>query len=753
MERIGTYDVLAHLGRGGMGVVLRARCALSGRDVALKVLDPALLTADGVSRFEREVAALARLRHPGVVGVLGAGRSPHGPWVAMELVDGESLQARLDRDGPLSPREAAGVGRALCDALAHAHAMGVVHRDVKPGNVLLGGDGRVVLVDFGLARLSGRQARLTATGELLGTPCFMAPEQAHGEDEVGPAADVYAVGATLYAALTGRPPVQGDGLLQVLERVLHQTPATPSSLRAAVPAALSALVMRCLAKAPAQRPETVEALGQALQGALDGPATARAAAGPPARAARPRRAALLGLAAALAGAGVYTGARRAREAALARLAAAEVSATQLDVEALLMRGRAQMRAGDGAGVLETAVRALALAPEDPKAVSLRASAAFLLGRTAEARAGAQWLDSREGLDLRSLVDAAALAVNLGDDAMVLRLVARARGAGWRDPRLETTCTLALMRLGRVDEAVEAARAALRAFPEDGGLTWNLAVALAKRGAPEALELCARWAARLPADQQWQGLYAQQLERRGDLAGAVATWTRYLERVPDDPQALTARGRLHVLRGDHDRARADHERAAEVAPDEPKVWSALAELHKRGGDLARAEAALDRLLALCPAEADAWRRRGEVRHRRARDGLTDLLRAVELDPRSAQGWSDLAVARAELGDLTGGVEALERAVGLAPRNRHVVFNLAQVALQAGQLARSLEAAEQALELEPRSPQAHALLAQALLALGRQVEGDAAAARALHLEPDEGRRATFEAAFARARARSR
>ena len=257
-----------------MGVVYQAEHAELGRQVALKVLigqDPKRFR-----RFEREASLAAQIEHPHLVRVFEAGLHEGHPWLAMEFVAGESLAERLTR-GPLDPAEACRLFAGLADALAKAHAAQIVHRDVKAGNVLLGADGRARLADFGLARgLADERERLTVTGHMVGTPATMAPEQVAGLKEgVGPPADVWGLGATLYEALTGQIPFRGEGLIQLLAMISAGEPEPPRALRRQIPPALEELVLSCLTKDPRQRPSAAE-LASALR-----QLTGERAAGPP----------------------------------------------------------------------------------------------------------------------------------------------------------------------------------------------------------------------------------------------------------------------------------------------------------------------------------------------------------------------------------------------------------------------------------------------------------------------------------------
>jgi serine/threonine protein kinase/WD40 repeat protein len=265
------YEILSELGRGGMGVVYQARQVALDRRVALKfVLAGAHADADDLARFRREAEAIARLRHPNVVEVYEVGDQGGVPHLAMELCPGGSLARQLAA-GPLAPRRAAALVETLARAVQAAHEAGVIHRDLNPANVLLTEDGTPKITDFGLARRLDGTAELTATGAILGTPSYMAPEQASGDSKrVGPAADVYALGAVLYACLTGRPPFRAATLLETLLQVVANPPARPSRLRPGVPAPLEAICLRCLRKKPGQRFPSAAALADALRRFCEG---------------------------------------------------------------------------------------------------------------------------------------------------------------------------------------------------------------------------------------------------------------------------------------------------------------------------------------------------------------------------------------------------------------------------------------------------------------------------------------------------
>lgn len=275
----GDYELLKEIARGGMGVVYKARQTSLNRIVALKmILAGQWADEDDISRFQIEAESAAQLDHPGIVPVFEVGQHDGQHYFSMGFVDGESLAAKASK-GPLEPRLAASLVATVAEAVEYAHRKGVIHRDLKPENVLLDREGNPRITDFGLAKRVAAAGGLTVTGQILGTPGYMPPEQAAGKmEEVGPAADVYALGAILYRLLVGRAPFQAASPLETLRQVLQQEPVAPRRLDARIPRDLETIALKCLEKRRQARYHTARELAAELRRHLAGePIRARAA--------------------------------------------------------------------------------------------------------------------------------------------------------------------------------------------------------------------------------------------------------------------------------------------------------------------------------------------------------------------------------------------------------------------------------------------------------------------------------------------
>lgn len=259
----GRYRLDHKLARGGMATVWVAEDPLLSRNVAVKLLHPELAIDEGLrARFRNEAIAAARLTHPGIVATYDTGDDDGVAYIVMELVDGFNLRHILDRNGRLAVGDAVSIGSQVAEALDHAHRHGLVHRDVKPANVLVQPDGRVKVTDFGIAKATGTDD-LTRTGTVIGTARYLAPEQVNGEP-VDARADVYALGLVLYEMLTGRPPFGGDTDVATAVARLTSTPDPIRSIRPEVPRPVEDVVARSLARDPEYRYASARDLRDAL---------------------------------------------------------------------------------------------------------------------------------------------------------------------------------------------------------------------------------------------------------------------------------------------------------------------------------------------------------------------------------------------------------------------------------------------------------------------------------------------------------
>jgi tetratricopeptide (TPR) repeat protein len=285
LRYFGDYEIRRELGRGGMGVVYEARQISLNRPVALKMVKAGLLAGDDeLRRFQNEAEAFALLDHPGIVPVYEVGEHNGQRYFSMKLVSGGSLVRLLDRFKD-DPKAAARLVGEVAEAVAHAHARGILHRDLKPANILVDQEGHPHVTDFGLAKKVQADVEFTASGAILGTPAYMAPEQATGRrGSITTATDVYGLGAVLYALLTGKAPFGGDSVVETLEAVRNTQPQSPTKLNVQLPRDLETICLKCLEKDPRRRYPTAQALADDLRAWLEARPIAARRVGPAERA-------------------------------------------------------------------------------------------------------------------------------------------------------------------------------------------------------------------------------------------------------------------------------------------------------------------------------------------------------------------------------------------------------------------------------------------------------------------------------------
>lgn len=628
--RLGDYELMEEIGRGGMGVVYRARQTTLDRWVALKLMHATQLTSrEHEQRFLREARLAASLRHPGIVSIYDLGRIEGAPFFTMELVEGSNLE-QLVADGPVAPARAAELVMIVAQTVSYAHEHGIVHRDLKPSNVLLDLDGRPKVADFGLAKNLSRDGQLNATllGVLMGSPAHMAPEQAAGDTTGQPAVDIYGLGALLYHLLTGRPPHIGSTLPEILRHVAEEPPVAPRALDAAIPEPIEAIALRCLEKQPAQRYASAAEIAAELSRFLSG---------------QPVRA---------------MGLRNSGSPFILDGANPRLRAYDLFLQALHLHDTRGLIAASMREVQELLQEALRLDPRLARAHLLQAEthlAYYFIGfDPAESR-------------VRRAGEALQNAEKLGAE---ISEIMRMRGF--------------MLYWGKRDHAAaaQAFAQAVRAMPNSADAHYNHALVLRRSGEVKAaIEGFGRAYQLDPRNPRIARETAFTLEMVRDYAGALRVFEVQQRAAPSDPDLQT-----HVvvtrfcLDGDLDRAvealaamPADAEgivnawrswlEAWRGRPAEALAWMPPVKA-REGVELA--EELLHQCRVRKAIDDPAWRPLAE----RARDALLPQVTAENTG--AAYPLMMLAMLEAMLGDAAGAIRHADRAVELRPASRDAVL---------------------------------------------------------------------------------
>jgi serine/threonine-protein kinase len=738
------YEVQGVLGRGGMGVVYKARHIGLGRVVALKTVRTGeLASAEEAARLRNEAETAAALDHAHIVPVYEVGAQGGQLYFSMKLFEGGTLADCLPRYGA-DPRAAAALVAQVARAVHHAHQRGVLHRDLKPSNILLDGEGRPHVTDFGLAKRLAKDAGLTQSGALVGTPGFMAPEQTTGQKgAVTTAADVYGLGAVLYALLTGRPPFQAETALETMLLVREQEPEPPRRANPKVGRDLETVCLKCLAKDPARRYGSAEALAEDLERWLAGePITARRV-GLPERAwswcrRHPKRvtAAALALALVLVGTALLWREQGQREA-VARAVAARLERAQwlqeqerwdealavlaLDEQELEDRGLTALREQ-----VRQQQRDVQMQARLEKARLQRAAAGKERGfdyAGADRRYGEAFawygldvtaLDPEEAAEqVRASAICPRLIVALDDWALgvkdalperggmrLLAVAARADDDPWRQ------------RLRRVAGSKD--RRALQALTKDPAtLTQAPAYVVLLAGALRAAASRAEAELLLRRTQQGQPAdfwinfelannILKERQQPRDLAEAVGFLRAALALRPQSVAVYINLGTALAWQGKHVEAEGAWRKAIALQPDSATAYSSL------GNTLS----ALGK-----PAEAEAAHRK-----------------AVALQPDSAEVHYNLALALNVQRKLVEAEAAYRKAIKVKPDYVEAHFGLGHVLKGQGKLPEAVAAYRKAIEIRPGYAEAHHGLGNALLAQGKLSEAIAAYGRAIDLKSD-------------------
>jgi serine/threonine-protein kinase len=689
--RIPGYEVQAVLGRGGMGVVYQARHLRLNRPVALKMmLAGAYAGPHERARFQREAEAVAGLRHENIVRVYDVGDHDGRPYFTMEYIEGGSLAQKL-RGTPQPARQAAALVATLAGAVQAAHACGIVHRDLKPANILLTADGAPKISDFGLARRLEGGAGLTHSGVPVGTPSYMAPEQARGQTQaIGPGVDVYALGAILYELLTGRPPFRAATAAETMQQVIFQEPAPPSRLNDKVPRDLETICLKCLQKEPERRYASAAALADDLRRFGEGRPIQARPVGWAERSWRwvrrnPTAAALL--ATALAFVGLASGggvwfegqkaerqgrAREAVETALAQVPCLRQQSRWQEAEAVLTQARSRL---DEAG------------SDDLRQRLAQAEAALQLAATLEqirltpAIGGGRF-------DYRGMAEAyaqvfkdAGLDVGGDEETVAARI---------RDSEVRPQLVMALDHWAFLSDVLNDRQSVERLLR------------LARLADPDPV-----WGDRIREPALWRdrrGLLRLAAEAQQQLAGEPP------EKGPPDPLVLLLAKKL---------GREDEQidlllRAAQGRhPEDFWINYALAEALKLSkpaeavGFYRAAVATRPTMASLHYAVTMTLLRQGEVD-----EAFRAARKAIELQPTAA--WSHHALGQCwqNRGRLDEAMAEYRRAIELDPKWGAAHFQLGMCLRDKGQLDEAMAEFRRHIELEPKGPPAHYMLGRCL-----------------------------------------
>ncbi len=704
LPQVPGYEVEAVLGRGGMGVVYKARQRALDRLVALKMLLAGPFAASQeLDRFRQESAALACLRHPNIVQVYDAGEAEGRPYFTMEFVEGGSLAQKLTGT-PQPARASAALLATLAEAVQVAHSSGIVHRDLKPSNVLLTADGTPKIADFGLARRFEGEPALTLSGTPVGTPSYMAPEQAAGQvGAVGPAVDVYALGTTLYELLTGRPPFRGETGAATLQQVISQQPVPPSRLNAKVPRDLEIICLKCLRKEPGGRYPSAAALAEDVERFLRGEAITARPEGRLERLARwaRRRPALavglagsLLLAAALVGGGLWVGAERSAS----RRARAQLA--RLDAE---RRGRELVTRLEDVHLNRVA---LLSEPSDWRASRARAdrdyATAFREASFGEVDEDSEVVAARlkasavRGPAVAALDDWAVCVADPRRRAWLLAVARRADGpgpTGWRARARDPSA-------------------------------WHDPVALAELARTASVQ---QETVRLLA-----ALGERMLETRMD---AVTLLEKVQQEHPDDFWANLALANVLVLRGQHaDRARY-YQAALALRPGSAVIYNNLGTALAGAGRMNEAIDPFRQAIRLNPEFALAHGNLGSAlkRLRRYGEAIDQCRQAVRLEPGNARHHNNLGLALAETGRNGEAIDCWRQALRLDFRCGSAHSNLGVALASKGRLDEAIGQFKLALHDPLYAAAAHNNLGYALQMKGQRNDAIGHFRQAIRLQP--------------------
>lgn len=725
-SRIGRYEILAILGEGATGVVYRAMDATLGREVAIKVLRDSVAARDAHrKRFLREAQACARIDHPNIVVVHEVGDFEGRAFLVMEFVNGKPLSAVL-QDGTSDLRTLVSLLEQAARGLAAAHARGIVHRDVKPGNILVTREGNAKVADFGLAHIADALTHLTRTGAVLGTPRYMAPEQLQGKgDRLSPSVDVYALGVILYEMLAGVPPHSGRTATEATWKALWTDPEPPSRKNARVPQELEAVCLKALARSPMARYPHAGALAADVQRWLKGePVHAKP---------------------------VTTVRRIVRKLAHrpGTTAATAASLALLVVAAMLtvtmIRSEAHRRSSDAALARE---RDRAAAQSAAQETNRRALLELQTLRLRTYRPDFRMIDSDYARLERLSYDCRTAMEKTGESADGWFIVGR----------VHHVC-------GRVEEAERAYEAGLRVDPNHGPCNLYLArilidrairlrfsTAMGEADRHERLERSIERALTLletatargqvePIEADLAKAY-ERVVRREETREFCAAMLEKWKGADFRDEFLLARGL-----GNPSTLLADLDEAIRTRPRYSTFWFWRGANRREARDFDGAIEAFSLAIDIDPRFTDAYVQRGysSIARRDYQAAIRDFDKAIEMNSRLVGAYTGRGIARKEAGDLNGATADYSVAIALRPQwaDLHALRGFVRGLLD--DLAGSVEDYSEAIKIDPTLTEAYANRAAAYLGMNRVEEAIADSSRAIELDP-----ASVGAHFNRARA---
>jgi tetratricopeptide (TPR) repeat protein/serine/threonine protein kinase len=693
--QVGRYRILEQIGSGGMGTVYKARDTGLERLVALKVPrfdGPQREKAVAVQRFLREARAAAQVRHPHVCPIFDVGEHEGTPYTVMAYIEGPSLATVL-KQGRLDVPRAVELARKVALGLEAVHQQGIVHRDLKPANILLDPAGEPLLTDFGLARSEQDCERLTADGALLGTPGYMAPEQASLKlGPVGPWTDIYSLGVVLYRMLAGRLPFEGN-LLTVIDQIAHETPPPPSRFREDLDCGLERIVLKAIARQPGERYPSARAFAESLE---QWTVTAQPS----------------------------TGVQELVPTRASKRAATVVRTRTDDGEIMTVKVH---HSAETAGDVRVTVRDRKGTARRQRRLTVSISLTFTLFLAVISA----FLFHSFAVHKERQAERQESRKMQGDEALRARRQARREAA-----RAAAKRYIALAEKVELDRAIALCRAALALDPKYAKAQNNLGIVLQKKGQLEQAIACFEKALALdPKFALAHNALGNALQAKGQLDQAIACFEKALAIDPKFTLAHYNLGNALKVKGQLDRAIACYQRALTLDPRSAQVHVGLGTALHAKGQLEGAIACYRKALALDPKYALSQNNLGNALHElgRREEAIACYQKAIALDPKEVLAHNNLGIALQAKGRLDEAIACYRKAIALNPKLASAHNNLGVALKKKGRLDQAIAALNKAVRLDPKQPSARLVLGEVLLKKGKNELAITAFTTAIELDP--------------------